>query len=377
MKPARSQCADILCRNMTSMPSVIVAPDAFKGTLTAREAADAMALGMHRVLPHAQVRLMPMADGGEGTLEAILTAMPGERRSIMVSDAAGNPLVADYAVLEDGTAVIEIARIVGFTQPGIAATPLARRTTAGVGQLLTHCLDLGIRRYLVGLGGSSTNDGGIGMLTVLGMQVEEQADRLQSVDLSHLDTRLSDCRITLLTDVDNPLCGERGASAVYGPQKGATPDEVPALDARLHRFSRLANPALAAAPGTGAAGGLGYALQLIGGEYCNGAEKLLELMGFDAALQDADWVMTGEGRSDWQTLYGKAPCIVARHARAAGVPVTLISGQIDSGALTALQALFQDCHAIVQGDGDVVTAMENAARLLAERAEQAARLRLQ
>lgn len=360
-----------------SPAGIIVAPDAFKGTLTAREAADAMMLGVRRVLPHALVRPMPMADGGEGTLEAILSAMPGERRSAAVSDAAGNPLVSDYAVLEDGTAVIEIARIVGFTQPDIAATPLSRRTTAGVGQLIKHCLDLGIRRYLVGLGGSSTNDGGIGMLTALGMKVEERAGSIASVDLSGLDARLTECRIALLTDVDNPLCGERGASAVYGPQKGAVPEEVAALDARLHRFSLLANPALADAPGTGAAGGLGYALQLIGGEYCNGAEKLLELMGFDAALQNADWVMTGEGRSDWQTLYGKAPCIVARHARLAGVPVTLIAGQIDSGALTALQALFQDCHAIVQGDGDVVTAMGNAARLLAERAEQAARLRLQ
>lgn len=356
---------------------IIIAPDAFKGSLTATEAADAMAQGVLRILPNAQICRMPMADGGEGTLDAILSAMRGDRHSALVSDAAGNPLEVDYAVLEDGTAVIEIARIVGFTQPGIAATPLGCRTTAGVGQLIKHCLDLGVRSFLVGLGGSSTNDGGIGMLTALGMKIEEQAGSLASVDFSGLDTRLTECHMRLLTDVDNPLCGERGASAVYGPQKGATANEVAALDARLRRFSQLTRPALANSPGTGAAGGLGYALQLVGGVYCNGAEKILDLLNFDAAVQNADWVMTGEGASDWQTLHGKAPCVVAHHARMAGVPVTLVSGQINPEVLAALQALFNDCHAIVQGDGDVREAMENAARLLTECAEQVARLRLQ
>lgn len=357
MKPLRSEPG--------RAPRIVIAPDAFKGTLSAQAAAAAMAAGVRRVLPAADIRLLPVADGGEGTLDALLAATAGERRHADASDAAGRPLRAEYAVLKDGTAAIEVARIVGFGQPGIAAIPLAQRTTRGVGELMRHCLDQGMRRFLVGLGGSSTNDAGAGMLAALGMRATESDGRFVALDLSGLDARLRQCRILLLADVDNPLCGERGASAVYGPQKGAGPDEVPVLDARLRSFAALADAALAEAPGTGAAGGLGYALQLIGGEHHSGAEMLLALLGFDAALEGADWVLTGEGRSDAQTLQGKAPLAVARHARAAGVPVALVAGTIDPAAEPALAEAFDLRLALAGADG-AQEAMRTAADCLAD-----------
>ncbi len=361
---------------MGSSLHVLVAPDAFKGSLTAQQAAAAIRAGVIRAWPDAAIACLPIADGGEGTLDVILQARSGERRSARVSDAAGEPLMADYGVLPDGTAVIEVARVVGFTQPGIAAVPLTDRTTGGVGELLRHCLDQGLRRFVIGLGGSSTNDGGMGMLAALGMRLSGPRGQIESVDWSGLDPRLPECHILLVTDVDNPLCGEQGASHIYGPQKGAGPEEVLALDTRLRRFSQLADAALANAPGTGAAGGLGYALQYLGGEYRAGAEVLLDLLGFDAALKEADWVITGEGRSDLQTLHGKAPCIAAQHARAAGVRVALLSGSIDPASDGRLATLFEprlamtDTFTTEQAIRDPALCLERAACWMCERISQ-------
>lgn len=357
------------------MVRVLVAPDSFKGSLTAVQAAQAMAQGVRTVWPDADIRLFPVADGGEGTLDAVLAALPGERRCASVTDAAGRRVDVEYGVLPDGTAIIETARIIGLTLPGMLTFEVAQRTTAGVGELLRHCLASGIRRLMVGLGGSSTNDGGVGMLEALGMRTTEQQGVLVALDFSALDPRLAQSCITILSDVANPLCGPQGATAVYGPQKGVQPQQVAQLDARLRRFGDLADAwlgrTLSTRPGTGAAGGLGYALQLVGGEHRSGAEVLLALSGFDAALEDADLVVTGEGRSDRQTPAGKAPWVVAQSAARAGVPAVLVSGTIADDARAQLESQFRACRMLTNATITPDLAMRDAAGLLSERTAEA------
>lgn len=368
-------------------PSLVIAPDSFKGSLTALEAAQAMAAGVRRVFPEADIRLLPMADGGEGTLDAVLAARGGERRHATVTGAHGQPLEADWGLLPDGTAVLEVARVVGLTLPGVAQVPVAKRTTVGLGELLRHGLDQGLRRFWVGLGGSATNDGGAGLLGALGVRFADAFDRslaptldgletLREADFSGLDPRLRECEIRLLSDVDNVLCGPAGATAVFGPQKGVAPDQVEDYDLRLARLAQAGDTReglkVSLFPGSGAAGGLGYAFLLLGAEYASGAEQVADLLGLDAALAGARWAITGEGRSDAQTLSGKAPLAVARRAKAAGVPVTLLSGDIAPAAREALDAWFDDCRSLVPGVA-AAEAMARAAELLADAAEEAAR----
>jgi glycerate kinase len=383
--------------NFTPRPplKILIAPDSFKGSLTALAAAQALAEGVRRVLPDSELCLFPMADGGEGTLECLLAERTGERRLLQVTGADGNPLLAEYGVVMiegEAVAVIETARVVGLTLPGMVDCSVTQRNTLGVGEMLRHCLDAGIRRFMIGLGGSATNDGGAGMLAALGARfLDDHANflsptpvglpRLARVDFSGLDPRLAHAEIVALSDVDNPLCGQEGATAVYGVQKGVAAAQVAEIDATLFRMAALCDAwcgkAVSVLPGSGAAGGLGYALQLVGAKCQSGAEAMLDLYRFDAALKDSDWVITGEGSSDAQTLHGKAPCAVAYRARKAGIPATLISGQVDQGAATALRGLFGSCFSIVQEGIDVQRAMRYAAHLLAECAEQAALLRVQ
>jgi len=367
--------------------SIVIAPDSFKGSLTAPEAAQAMADGVRRVFPEADIRRLPLADGGEGTLDAVLAARGGERQSAVVTGAHGQPLEAAWGLLPDGTAVVEAARVVGLTLPGVAQVPVARRTTAGLGELLRQGLDRGLRRFWIGLGGSATNDGGAGLLAALGVcfmdtfgrplePTLEGLESLREADFSALDPRLRECEILLLSDVDNVLCGPRGATAVFGPQKGVAPDQVDMFDERLARLAEEGDYReglqISLFPGSGAAGGLGYAFLLLGAEQGSGAEQVADLLGLDAALAGARWAITGEGRSDAQTLSGKAPLAVARRAKAAGVPVTLLSGDIDPAAREALAAWFGDCRSLVPGVA-AEEAVARAAELLADAAEEAAR----
>jgi glycerate kinase len=373
---------------------VVIAPDSFKGSLSALEAARAMEDGVKRVFPQVTVRLFPMADGGEGTLDAVLYAAHGERRSLKVSGAAGAPVDAGYGVIRDGMlsgsrgdiAVIEAAQVVGLTMAG--ASDVAQRSTQGLGELLRYCLDQGLRRFMIGLGGSSTNDGGTGVLVALGARLLDQAGNvipptpagladLHRIDFSALDARLAQVDITLMTDVDNPLCGPQGATATFGPQKGVRAEDVPVFDARIAHLAQLCDAwlgrALSHEPGTGAAGGLGYAFMLLGAKRRPGAEVVCELMGLDAVVREADWVLTGEGRSDAQTLHGKLPLAVSQHARRHGVPVTLVSGRIDAAARGALAARFDGCFEAAPEPMPLAQAMAEAAQLLARAAEQAAR----
>lgn len=369
------------------MTTVVIAPNSFKGSIAADAAATAIASGLRRVWPDAELRLRPMADGGEGTLDAVLSR-GGTRRAARVAGASGAPRDAAFGLIDEGaTAVIEVAQVVGLTDTAATAQPVERRSTRGLGELMRLLLDAGVRRYLIGLGGSSTNDGGAGLLAALGLKLVDAQGRdvaptpagmaaLAEVDASVLDTRLAQTHITIMSDVDNALCGERGATAVFGAQKGVRPESAAELDACIARFATLTERAIGRnakeREGAGAAGGLGFALQLLGGEPRSGAQVIADLIGLDAALEHADWLITGEGRSDRQTLSGKAPFVAAKRAAARRVPATLISGAIDRAALPELGRVFAGCHSLTFGPATLEDCLSGAASLLADRAEQLA-----
>ncbi|CAB3750569.1 glycerate kinase [Paraburkholderia humisilvae] len=375
--------------NPSSAPVVVIAPDSFKGSLGAEEVAQAIAAGIRRARADAIVRICPMADGGEGTLDAMLSR-GGERRTLTVRGAAGPSREAATGLIGDGGAILETAEVVGITDPVGMGVAVEERSTRGMGEAIRALLDEGVRRFYVALGGSSTNDGGAGLLVGLGLKIfdaqgreleptPEQLARAARVDVSQLDKRVVDASFIGMSDVDNPLAGEHGATAVFGPQKGVKPDQIIAIDAALARFADLLEPALARTardlPGAGAAGGLGFALHMLGAQFEPGAEVVARQIGLDEALQGADWLITGEGRSDVQTLHGKAPFIACRHARAAGVPATLLSGAVDPAALPRLTEHFSGCFSPAPGPITLETAIRDAARLLANEAEQLTRLR--
>jgi len=375
-------------------PSVVIAPDSFKGSLDAPGVCTAIAAGLHRVWPDADVRARPMADGGEGTLDAVLAAVgtEGQRLHERVVGAAGDPLDAPYGLLTgDGApvAVIEIASIVGITDAAGMRVPVDARSSRGAGLLMRALLDRGVTRFMIGLGGSSTNDGGAGLLEALGIALQDGEGHpieptprglksIVHVDASRLDPRVTATEITIMSDVSNPLCGARGATAIFGPQKGVRADEVAPIDATLARFAAHAEAAVgrqvAEHPGAGAAGGLGFALQLVGGRFASGAEVVADLIGLDAALDGADWAIAGEGRSDAQTLLGKAPLVVARRGARAGVPVTLLSGAIEPSAIPAIAPTFAGCFALPGGPSTLEACLAGTSVLLADRAEALARL---
>ncbi len=292
-------------------PIVVIAPDSFKGSVTAAEAAASIAEGLRHVWPDVELRLCPMADGGEGTLDAVLSR-GGQHLTARVTGAAGKTVEAGYGIVGEGKiAIIEAAQIVGLTDPDGTAIDVEQRSSRGIGELMAKLLDGGLMEFMVGLGGTSTNDGGAGMLAALGLRLldakgsavdatPEGLAELAAVDAVGLDPRLRQTTITIMSDVDNVLAGPRGATAIFGPQKGVRPERVGELDARLARFAALVEKALGKAardrPGAGAAGGLGFALQLLGGEMRSGAEVVADLIGLDAALHGANWVITGEGR---------------------------------------------------------------------------------
>lgn len=375
-------------------PVVVLAPDSFKGSLDANEVCAAIASGLRRVWPAAQIRQRPMADGGEGTLDAVLAAVgdQGTRVTRLVPGAGGERIEAAWGiVVQQGerVAVIESAQVVGITDTAGMRVHVVDRSTRGVGELMRAALDAGLRRFMIGLGGSSTNDGGAGMLAALGLELRDAGGapveptpsglaRLASVGVDTLDARLREIDVTIMSDVSNPLCGPRGATAIFGPQKGVTEAQRDEIDATLGRFAQLLEGALghsaAERPGAGAAGGLGFALQAIGGRFASGARVVAELIGLDQALHHADWAITGEGRSDVQTLLGKAPWVVAEAASRAGVPTSLLSGAVDAKALAELAPRFAGCFALPDAPMTLAECIANARPALANRAEQMARL---
>lgn len=373
---------------------VVIAPDSYKGSLAAPEVAAAIAAGVARAWPGARTVVRPMADGGEGTLDAVLRSAgtTASRGTFTVEGAGGAPLDAGFGIVEHAgvpSAVLEAAQVVAITDAAGMAVPVTARTTIGLGHQLRALLERGVRRFMVGLGGSSTNDGGAGLLVALGLRLTDAGGRtiaptpdglahLANADATHLDPRLASCDITIMSDVNNPLAGERGATAIFGPQKGVARDRIAAIDATLARYATIVEGALgrqaATHPGAGAAGGLGHALMLVGGTMRSGAAVVADLVGLDGALAGASWAITGEGRSDTQTLLAKAPAVVAELARARGVPVSLLSGAIDAAALPSLNDRFDGCFALPAGPATLEACVRDVATLVADRAEAMARL---
>ncbi|MBB5914002.1 glycerate kinase [Nocardia transvalensis] len=353
---------------------VVVAPDKFKGSVSGPEAAGALAAGMVRAAPGVEVVRAPVADGGDGTVDAFLAA-GWERVEVEAEGPTGVPGPTAYAV-RDETAVIELAAVVGLAKlPGGHADPL-HASTYGLGQVIAHALDRGVRTLVLGVGGSASSDGGAGMLQALGLRVlDVRGDevprggaalaRAVGVDRSGLHPALADISVTLASDVDNPLLGTHGAVAVFAPQKGADPQQCAVLEAALANWAKLVDPDGAERPGAGAAGGTGFgAMAVLGAVERSGIDVVLDLIGFESLVRGADLVVTGEGSFDEQTLRGKAPMGVCRAALAAGVPVVAVAGRCPLSENELRAAGFTACHTLAEIEPDPARSMAQAVPLL-------------
>ncbi|MCR4403939.1 MAG: glycerate kinase [Candidatus Acetothermia bacterium] len=370
---------------------VLIAPGPFKGSLSAPQAAEAIARGFKAALPQAELELVPLADGGTGTVAALVAATKGRLLTARVHGPLGEPVEASWGLLGDGTtAVIEMAAAAGLwlVPPG-KRNPL-KTTTYGVGELVRAALAHSPRRIIIGLGDSATVDGGAGLAQALGVGLldsrgeaiprgNEGLARLARLELGGLDSRLKGVEVLAACDVENPLLGPEGAASVYGPQKGATPEMVPLLERNLEHLAGVITRELgrevAALPGAGAAGGLGAGLAaFLGAELRLGIELIKEVLNFEARLADADLVITGEGQVDRQTAFGKAPLGVARSAKRSGKPVICFAGAIGSGAEGVYAQGIDALVPIVPGPISPEEALARAEQLLEEAAARTARL---
>lgn len=322
---------------------IVIAPDSFKESLSALQVAEAIETGMKQILPDAEYIKVPMADGGEGTVQSLADALGGKILTVSVTDPLGGKCQASFAVSGDGqTAVIEMASASGLhLVPPDKRNPLYT-TSYGTGEVIREALNLGVKKIILGIGGSATNDGGAGMLQALGVELLDEKGQpigrggaslaqLHRVNLANIDARLKNVAIEVACDVDNPLCGERGASAVFGPQKGATPEMVIQLDKALAHFAEISlrdtNIDIAHRAGTGAAGGMGGGLLLLPQiELRSGVQIVIDAVKLAEKVRDADLVITGEGRMDKQSIYGKTPIGVAKIAKQFNKPVIAIVG---------------------------------------------------
>ena len=336
---------------------IVIAPDSFKEALDAKGVCEAIARGVRRVRPNAALDLIPMADGGEGTVDALVSATNGEFRHTSVTGPFGDPVHAKWGILSNGTAVLEMAAASGLALFAPNRRDPTRTTTYGTGELIRAALDAGVPRILIGIGGSATNDGGTGAAQALGVTFHNsKGERISShltggdlesiarVDLGTRGTRLESTPVEVACDVDNPLCGPRGAAVIYGPQKGATPKQVQQLDANLAHLADVIERDLGSNvrdfPGAGAAGGLGAGLVA----FCHatirpGVQLVMDAVAFAARIENADLIITGEGRIDRQSMMGKVIDGVGRAGKAAGVPVIALAGIIGDGADATLDVL--------------------------------------
>ncbi|MBU2704123.1 glycerate kinase [Sporomusaceae bacterium BoRhaA] len=370
---------------------IVVAPDSFKGSLSAMDVASAMEKGIHAVFPEAQVSKVPIADGGEGTVEALVAATGGRIIHQQVMGPLGDRTQASWGLLGDGeTAVIEMAAASGITLiPAEKRNPRVA-TTYGTGQLIQAALDQGIKKIIIGIGGSATNDGGAGMAQALGVKFLDvngqelsyggaALAQLETMDTTHIDSRLAETTILVASDVDNPLCGDHGASAVYGPQKGATPEIVAELDQALKHYAEVAKKVIGKdvlnLPGAGAAGGLGAGLMIFTqAKLRPGVEIVLEACDFSNTVKHADLVMTGEGNTDFQTAHGKAPVGIAQIAKQYGVPVVCLSGGLGKGCDDVLRKGIDALMGTVPRPMELTECMAQAGELLQEAAARVCRL---
>lgn len=368
---------------------VLIAPNAFKGTLTAAAAADTMAVGAAKAFPDAQVVKAPVADGGDGTLDVLVRATGGRLVATVATGPLGRKVQASWGVLgppSEGVAMVEAAQACGRALLRDDELDPFAATSRGVGELVRAAMDAGHRQIIVGVGGTATNDGGAGMAQALGVRLLDAEGnelppgggalaRLARIDLGGLDSRVASCELTVAADVANPLCGPAGAAQTYGRQKfqheTPPPGALEQLDQMLARLDHLVRVQLGRSvghlPGVGAGGGLGAGLAaFLGARIVSGAELACHLAGIDAALDGADLALTGEGRLDWQTAYGKAPGVVARRAAAKGVPVVAVGGALGLGYEQLYAAGFAALGAIVHGAVTPEEAKRDPAPLLSE-----------
>ncbi|MEN9986387.1 MAG: hypothetical protein RI925_1889 [Pseudomonadota bacterium] len=368
---------------------IVICPDSFKESLPASAAAQAIAEGVREVWPDADCVCLPLADGGEGTLDALVSATGGQLLTRQVQGPLGQPTLARFAVLGDGkTALIEMAEAAGLPLLLPAQRDPLRTSTFGVGELMAAALDLGVTRILLGLGGSATQDGGAGMLQALGARLLDAQGQplppggaalrqLAQLHLDGLDPRLARVTVEVACDVDHPLCGPRGSSAVFAPQKGADAAGVALLDAALaHWGAQLAQATgrqVAELPGAGAAGGMGAAaLAVFAARLRPGIDWVMDALDFNAALHGADWVISGEGRADGQSAGGKVISGVARRAQAAGVPLLVLAGSLGDGYQALYPLGVRAILPIVPGPVSLAQALDGAAENLRRTARMAA-----
>ncbi|HKI61049.1 MAG TPA: glycerate kinase [Mariprofundaceae bacterium] len=343
----------------------LIAPDSFKGSLTSQQAAEAIRQGILSSSPDAGIRMMPLADGGEGTLDVLEQALQAgtvRKRICSVTLTNGNQAFenkAEYSIYEDkefmdqgqDVACIESARLIGLNLPAMRAVNVMRRGSGALGQCILHARNEGVRRFIIGLGGTATNDGGLGMLIELGMHAFDEhgeavtADlagllQIDSIDMNKLIAEFRDTDLTVLTDVQSQLTGTSGATRMFGSQKGISQEHLASVDRAMAAFADQCEQAVGQKkrdmPGSGAAGGLGFALGLLGGNLVSGSAYVMQMLGIEQAIAWADWVVTGEGSSDSQTLQGKLPFHIAQEARKSGKKIALISGMIDNDAELAM-----------------------------------------
>jgi len=370
---------------------IVLAPDSFKGTMTAAEVCEAMERGMRQELPEAEFDRIPMADGGEGTIEAIVSAARGQIEEIEVAGPLGESIRGTIGRIEqDGErwAIVEAASLFGLPMLAQEERNPLNTTSRGMGDAIRFALDSGFRKLVIGLGGSATNDGGMGMLSALGARYFDSEGRelygfgrdmasAERADFTKLDPRLPECSLIIASDVTNPLLGPQGATRVYGPQKGASQEVAEELESAMGKMAALTERELgvrcADSPGAGAAGGLGFALMAIGAMVKPGAEVVGDLCGLEERIRRADCVVTGEGSSDAQTLFGKLPIRVAEVAKTADKPAYLLSGSL-GGEWTALLPHFAGCLSTVTRPAPLEEIMRNAERNLLEASRNLARL---
>lgn len=372
---------------------ILIAPDSFKGSLTSKAAGENIEKGLLKVFPDAKIQKLQIADGGEGTVTAIVSANQGTLIHTLVEGPLGEKVNAAWGLCEDNEgkfAVIEMAEA-----SGILITPKEKRnvkkaSTYGTGQLILAALDAGVNRIIMGIGGSATNDGGAGMAEALGVRFldkdnnclprgGEALSNLDHIDTSNLDTRIKHTKIMIASDVDNPLCGKKGASAVYGPQKGASPADVVILDNALLHYSNVIKRDLdfdlTNFAGGGAAGGLGAGLKVFAkGIMCNGIQLVLQMIHFEDYVKNSDIVFTGEGHTDSQTAHGKAPVGIAKIAKKYNLPVICLSGGLSNDANEVLSHGIDAVVGTPSAPVELDYCMTNAAELLAAAAERSARL---
>ncbi|ARW75049.1 glycerate kinase [Lactobacillus johnsonii] len=373
------------------MTKYVVAPDSFKESMTAKEVCDAMEKGIKKADSAAEVIKVPMADGGEGTVDSLVDATNGQRVIVEVTGPLGNKISAYYGILGNGTtAVIEMAKASGLEIVEKKKRNPMITTTFGTGELIRDALDHNVKEIIIGLGGSSTNDGGSGMAQALGAKLFDQnnnqisfgggnLDKLDKIDISDLDSRLQDVKIILASDVTNPLIGKDGASRVFGPQKGATPEMVEKLENNLQHYAKIIkrdlNKDVASVSGAGAAGGLGAGLMAF--TTCKmrqGVDIAIEVTKLEEKVKSADYVFTGEGGTDFQTKFGKTPYGVAKLGKKYHKPVISLAGYLGEGIDSLYSEGFTAIFGIIPGACDLLTALKNGPSNVARTTENIVRL---